>query len=140
MPRKPKLIPDPSLQPLRIPTGWTVGWNTFFDIDPKFRTYDQTSWHFTEDMLQIESRRLGVLVDLGWRPEFRARGSFRLVATRFFEDPEYGWTGDWDRPLRSLTTRSRRKVVATIENWLSWYSAHPPRPRRVKKQGGRLGP
>ena len=103
------------------------------DIDPNFRTYDQASWHFGEDMLQIENRMLGVLIDLGWFPAHRAKGSYRLVATRFFKDPEHGWTGDSDRPLRRLRTRSQRKVVATIEGWLHWYGDHPPRPRRAKK-------
>jgi hypothetical protein len=76
------------------------------------------SSHFSEDMLQIDNRCRGVVIDLGWLPEHRATGSYRLVATRLFEDPEYGWAGDWERPLRQLRTRSRRKVVATIENWL----------------------
>ena len=115
---------EPLFQPLRIPTGWNVSWNTFFEIDARFRSWDDTSWHFDEDMLQLVNRHRGVIVDLGWHPSYRSTGHFRLVAVPV--------GGDWDQPLRTLQTRSRRKVVTAIEAWLAWYSDHGQAPARKR--------
>jgi hypothetical protein len=112
----------PALQPLRIPSGWVVSYNSFREVDADFKTYDDTSWYFNEDMLQIEFRHGAVLIDLGWYPSARTRGHFVLKAVRLFPDMENPPYDPWRRPLKSLKTRSRRKVVMAIEEWLAWYS------------------
>jgi hypothetical protein len=42
------------LQPLRIPQNWKVNYNQFFDVEPKFKAFDDVSWGFGEDMLLLE--------------------------------------------------------------------------------------
>ena len=125
---------EPPLQPLRIPTGWVVEWNTFFDVEPRFKSWDDTSWNFNTDMLLLSNEHRGVSIALEWHPAFRASGAFRLEAVRHIHDPEHGISGDWEHPLKSVKTRSKRKAVTTVEAWLNWYSNHgvpPIRRRRV---------
>lgn len=135
MPRKsPPIKPDPPLQPLRIRSGWTVVFNTFFEVEPQFKSFDDTSWNFKEDMLLIDSEQHGVAIDLGWYPSFRASGSFGLVAVALKGDG-----ADWQHPLRRLHTRSKKKVAAAIESWQEWFENHPPRrPIRARKRGQSL--
>jgi hypothetical protein len=106
---------NPPLQPLRIPSGWNVEYNTFSELDPKFRMHDDASWNFGEDMLHITNRPIQLLVDLGWYPAHRSKGRYRLKLVRLLTDKD---GADWDHPLEDLRTRSRRRVVAKIEEWL----------------------
>jgi hypothetical protein len=125
---------EPPLQPLRIPTGWAVEWNTFFEAEPRFKSWDDTSWHFGRDMLLLSNDHRGVSIDLEWVPAHRASGRFVITAVRQFHDPEHGRSGDWDHPLKRMETRSKRKAVETVEAWLDWYSQQgvpPTRRRRV---------
>jgi hypothetical protein len=78
-------------------------------------------------MLLLQNKHRAVLIDLGWFPEHQASGRFRLTAMRLTEDGE---SGEWDRPLRRIRTRSKKKVVQTLEDWLEWYSNHLLPPRR----------
>jgi hypothetical protein len=110
--------------PLRVPSGWTVSYNTFRQVEPKFKTYDDVSWDFKEDMLVIENARYQVLLDLGWYPGHTSHGAFGLRAVRLLEEGG----GDWDKPLQILRTRSSKKVVLTIERWLAWYGDGNPAP------------
>jgi len=113
--------PSPPLQPLRIPTGWTVTFNDFYDIEPKFRSWDDVSWNFKEDMLQLVNDHTGIVIDLGWLRSHRSTGKFKLTAAK---------AGDPDGALRShlrlINSRSKTKIVDTIEAWLVHYSLDGP--------------
>ena len=101
------------LQPLRVPVGWLVEWNTFSEAQPTFETYDESSWEFSEDMLLLSNSGTGLVVSLGWRPGHRADGAFVLTAAR-----ARGATVDWDKPLKQLRCRSKERVIKALENWL----------------------
>src|SRR5438552_3666430 len=117
---------EPPLQPLRIPSGWEVSFNTFNEIEARFASYDETSWNFKEDMLLLSNPRLAIIIDIGWRPSFRATGRFYLKAVR---DLGHEQGGDWEKPLRQLRTQSRRKVVETLEKWLQYDWKREVRPK-----------
>ena len=119
MGRKTELL----LQPLRIPSGWTVNYNEFKEIEPEFETFDDRSGEFKEDILQLVHPRAGVIVDLGWYPQHQRRGRFTLLAVRINDDDQ---AGEWDRPLERMRTRSKQKVVRTIESWLVKFVMSPP--------------
>jgi hypothetical protein len=114
--------PDPPLQPLRIPTGWKVEWNTFLDVEPTFESGDHESMGFSEDLLQLSNKWSSVLLDLGWYPDCDPHGAFRLLAIRIYPNDEE-IRDSWDKPLRVLTSRSKTEVVQAIEDWL-WHFAH----------------
>jgi hypothetical protein len=124
---------DSPLQPLRIPTGWIVEWNSFFDVEPRFTSWDRTSMHFNTDMLLLSNEHRGVYISLDWFLPHRSSGAFYLRAVRQIQHPEYGRCGDWSRPLRRAKTRSKRKAVETIEAWLDWYSNHDVAASRGKR-------
>src|SRR5258705_2985476 len=126
-------LKDPPLQPLRIPSGWSVKWNKFYDVEPKFKSYDQLSWCFDEDMLYIINDWLQVAVDLGWYPSFKSPGSFGLVAVRLDEDASKPGASR-ESPLRKFRTRSKEKVVRTLERWMEWYANQKPTPTAKIRQ------
>jgi hypothetical protein len=115
--------PTPLLQPLRIPTGWEVEWNTFLEVEPIFEAGDDKSQGFGEDLLQVSNERNAVLLDLGWYPHCDPQGKYRLVAIRKFPDKEE-MRSSWDRPLRMLESSSKEEIVREIEDWLSHFAHH----------------
>jgi hypothetical protein len=100
------------LQPLRIPTGWKVAFNSgLYEIDPSSELI-ALSPHllFKQDMLQMTHDRFNRLLDLGWRPEgdFDA-GHYHL---RIYEGDFRG------KLLHEFVTKDRAALVAEIERLL----------------------
>lgn len=112
-------LSEPLLQPLRIPTGWHVAYNQFFDVDPDLsvEAYSGVWWDFKEDMLQLTHSHYRVLVDLGWYPEHQPEGSFKLVLIQLTDDKE-DMPEAWSHPIATYRSQSRQTIVATIEAWL----------------------
>lgn len=113
------------LQALRIPGGWEVVYNEFYELDPEFLGVEDSAWeYFTEDILCIAAKRQKkenkkekvntVVLDLGWYPEMGRNGEFALYAIQ---------NKNWETPLQTFRSRSRKKVVDRIESWLVKYSA-----------------
>ncbi len=110
-----------NMQPLRIPTGWTVLFNKLENIEPEELSNQDRTWLFTfnEDILylytktqrkrnnQIEEQKLGI--DLGWYPDGDPNGSFQLVAIL---------NDNWSFPLLQFSSRSKKDVVDMLEQWL----------------------
>jgi hypothetical protein len=112
-----------SLQPLRIPPGWQVEWNTFWELDPS----PETIAHFTgSSLLLLTNPRARYAIDLEWRPEEDVNGIYRLrlltaawiLTPTGRRDKRAPLRFDWDRPLCSVETRSRGEVVERIEAWM----------------------
>ncbi len=100
-------MPDPSVfMPLRIPTGWSVRWNGFFEAeDPRCTESEDLLW-----LNQIDASTgasTGSFIDLGWYGT-REEGTFRLVLLE----------GDWDHELNRFESRDRLAVVQELERWL----------------------
>lgn len=58
-----------------------------------------------EDMLQVEFAG-GLLLDVGWYPEFDAKGDFRINVIRNF---------DWDQPVLALTAHETAELVEKLD-------------------------
>lgn len=70
---------------------WKTGTVVFWDldaIDESRPPVDQTE-HLKEDLAQIEYPA-GIILDVGWYPEFAATGNFVVCVVQ---------QGEWDRPL-----------------------------------------
>lgn len=108
------------LQALRIPAGWSIGWNTFTEVDPQsIQNTTSDKWYeyeFDEDMFQATNTHLKLIIDLGWYPSYDPNGSFGLVLIRRHDTIES--QGIWDRPLKEIKTRDKSKIVTAIENWM----------------------
>lgn len=67
------------LQPLRIPSGWLVSYNKFYQVEPGDELGEDAWMWFSQDLLQLVNQRWGRLLDLGWYPDGDvANGSFRI--------------------------------------------------------------
>ena len=101
------------LQPLRIPTGWTVGYNDgLYEIDPSAETIrtEKGLQFFKEDMLQLKHAHFNRLLDVGWFPEGDLQhGEYGLVLH------EGDCTG---RKVHEFRTRDRQALVAEVERLL----------------------
>ncbi|MFC5530173.1 hypothetical protein [Cohnella yongneupensis] len=111
-----------SIMPLRIPAGYAITYNKFYDIDPIIDERDKdrlsNSYYFTEDILQIHTmvvidgnwvvpEKEKFIIDLGWYPECTSDGDYKLVVV----------DDHWNE-IRSLRSRDRLKIKDTLETWL----------------------
>jgi hypothetical protein len=104
---------DIPLQPLRIPSGWTVVFNQgFYEIDPlpNLIPPDKHGWFFDQDMLQMEDTHYNRLLDVGWYPSGDLQhGEYALHLH------EKDWHG---RLLHEFRTRDRLTLVTEVERIL----------------------
>ena len=96
-----------ALQPLRIPGGWNVSYNTWCEVDVDAEGLDAFEF-FQQDLLQVKNKRFNILLDVGWYGDYPV-GAFRAVVHR----------GDFQGPeLASFTSPKRLEVVSMVEQWL----------------------
>lgn len=103
------------LVPLRIPTGWVVGFNRFVDLDPDDLDPDEADAHLSQDLLWIEQVGFGEpgwrrfegrwTMDVGWYPDADVTGTYRLVVL----------PGTWDDPTATFEGRDWRAVAAAMD-------------------------
>jgi hypothetical protein len=109
------LLKDISLQSLKIPTGWTVTWNQFYDIEPISNIYcdglpDGDVWElFLQDLLQLKQINKSIILDLGWIPEANPEGSYHLQIIA---------NEDWSTPILVYRSKNKIEVVEKINNLL----------------------
>src|SRR5262245_28254672 len=65
------------LQPLRIPAGWFVRWNTLFEVDPTEVNVRRGYFGGSSLFLAIHERRR-LSIDVEWRPEDDVTGEHHL--------------------------------------------------------------
>jgi hypothetical protein len=110
---------EPPLQPLRIPTGWTMAWNDFVELNPDPSAAPESDhWlYFHQDLLLLKNEQRSLLIDVGWYPDGNPTGKFRAVLLQHYEDIEM-MRRSWDTPIKSAVSPSRQEIVAIIEQWL----------------------
>ncbi len=86
---------------LRVPSGWYVEHNVFYD--------SSEASDLVEDLLLATHRNYGFSLMLGWLPAGDAAGAFRLVLAR---------TTSAD-PLRVFVTTEAGEVVDCINRWFA---------------------
>ena len=116
------LIP---LMPLRIPAGFAVCYNGFHYVDPVESDDNDgflDNWGlFTEDILQIAKMDIKkgdwnipkehLLIDLGWYPDGRIDGRYKLILAVVREDHS------WDT-IKEKESKDRFEIRDTIEQWM----------------------
>jgi hypothetical protein len=116
---------DLRLQPLRVPAGWLIDWNTLYEVDPSEGPLD--GGYFGGSSLFLAShmhRRF--LIDVGWQPEDDPRGCYRMlvVYAPWDRTPKgrrkkvEGLGFDWANPVHEFQTRFRPELVKELEAWL----------------------
>ena len=98
--------------PLRIPSGWMVTQNHFYDIVPsEVLNEGRLDYPFVQDVLQLHNQHLRMTLDLGWYPDGDPNGSFRLVLIQWDEQPNHN-----EMPKQSITQmRNGIKYRYTLE-------------------------
>lgn len=112
-------------QPLRVPVGWRVDWNTLYELDPTEENVRRGFFGGSSLFLATNSGRR-FCIDVEWRPEDDPTGCYRLLV--LYAPWPRGESGrrrkdeplafDWVAPLHEFTTRTRAELVAELEKWL----------------------
>jgi hypothetical protein len=113
---RPVVTANPSRQPFRIRGGWCVDHNELRELDPSQMDPGDELWCFLiEDLAQFRESNHDVVLDVGWCPDSRPEGKFRVVLIR---------NKNWEHPLRKYETRSLPDLVRVVEEWLALPPIH----------------
>jgi hypothetical protein len=105
------------LQPLRIPMGWNIAYNNWFECDASDSDSDD---HLVEDLYQIYHEKLDLLLDVGWYGSV-ADGQFGAILL------QHDFRGE---ELATFNSRNRQEIVSVVEEWLQ----NPVEPTSGNKQ------
>lgn len=125
-----------NLQPLKIPSGWSVEWNLLTDTDPT----EDTIQEFTgSSLLLLNSPTRLKAIDVSWRPEGDINGAFLLQV--IYLQPRFNpktnimeYEGLWETPEVEFTTNSRNVLVEKINQLLFTINPYTD-PRILLKPG-----
>jgi len=110
-----------SLQPLIIPSGWKIKYNSLFEIEPSKNFVLEngpegfTIWdiYFKQDLYQAENERRGILIDVGWYPENDPEGYYNIsVVKSHYENKRIKY--DWEHPLEEIQVKELKKLTNTL--------------------------
>lgn len=113
----------PRLQPLRVPAGWLIQWNT---LDERDDTADPTEAYGGSSVFLATNEARRFRIDVEWQPEFDPEGSFRMrVEYAPWERTERGARRS-DLPLHfreaelihEFETPSQAELVRELDAWL----------------------
>lgn len=108
-------------QPLRIPPGWRIDWNTLFEVDPTEDTA-RAGFFGGSSLFAASNEHLRLSVDLEWRPEDDPAGEYLLSVMYVpWERTENGRRRKGElnyrnaRLVHSFRTRVRAELVTELE-------------------------
>jgi len=109
-----------NLQPLKIPSGWSVEWNLLTDTDP---TKDTIHEFAGSSLLLINSPTRLKAIDVSWQPEGDINGAYQLQVINLL--PKFNnktntieYEGIWETPELEFSTRNRLELVNKINHLL----------------------
>lgn len=115
-----------ALQPLRIPAGWHIDWNTLFDLDPTEENVRHGYFGGSSLFFAIHAHRR-FQIDLEWRPEDDPAGSYQLrveyapwLRTERGRRRDKGEFPDFtgSEVVHQFQTLDRSEIVRELEAWL----------------------
>jgi hypothetical protein len=119
-PRSPAYL---GLQPLRLPAGWTIGWNTLYASSRAEKGDFGGSSLFNATH---SARRFNI--DVAFAPEFDPAGEFRLAVMyqpwprtprgRRARDVPFRFDADAET-VHSFATQSWPELIAELEEWIA---------------------
>ncbi|MGW3498015.1 hypothetical protein [Streptomyces sp. NPDC001020] len=101
------------IQPLRVPAGWTMGWNGLYEVDPGPDTID---WLYGSVLISADHAGTGLSFDTRWEPEGDPQGYY-VVDFLCLDRRRDGGVGAGVL-LGTWTTRSRPALVAALEEFM----------------------
>lgn len=111
---------EPGLQPLRIPAGWNVEWNLFYEVDISKETLTYLD---SSSLIHLNNYSLMRAINLDFRPENDINGYFylRVINLTAVENPktkEINYDGDWENLHFEFRSKNRLEIVKQIERLL----------------------
>jgi hypothetical protein len=117
------------LQPLRIPNGWRIVWNTLFEEDPTEPANANGYYFGGTNLFHATHERRRRAIDIEWRTEEGRPtvGRYRMRVLPMAEaDPSspprrrsvVELEARWREPLADFQIVSRLELVAVLEMWL----------------------
>lgn len=124
------------LQPLRIPQGWEVRYNQFYEIDPG---PEHMHYFDSPTLLTLHHSSANLLLDMSWRPEHDPQGQFQLRAYPCIQVVDShtkiaGTETFWDETLLEFFTKDRKVLVEKVEWYLNAFKPYHD-PRILKETG-----
>ena len=96
-----------NIHPLRIPEGWVVRYNNFWEINPKTLDSDDERWFlFTDSLLLLYHEKSAITLDLGWTLDLSPKGNYQVFIVK---EP------DWEHPMKEFSSDDVEKVIEFIE-------------------------
>jgi len=115
-------VSSSDLQPLKIPSGWSVEWNLLTETDPAEDNIHEFSG---SSLLLLNSPLRLKAIDVSWRPEGDINGAYQLQVICLL--PKFNaktnnmeYEGIWETPELEFSTKDRLELVAKI-NHLMFY-------------------
>lgn len=109
-----------NLQPLKIPSGWSVDWNLLTDTDP---TEDNIHEFTGSSLLLISSHTRLKAIDVSWQPEGDINGAYLLQVIYLL--PKFNtktntldYEGVWENPELEFSTQNRLELVDKLNHLL----------------------
>ena len=110
------------LQPLRIPAGWQVSWNTLFELEPTEENV-RRGFFGGSSLFSAINEQSRLWVDIEWRPEDDPAGEYRLKVEYAPWGRSKGGRRRKDEPLDfrnarvvyEYQTRARAELVRELE-------------------------
>jgi len=123
-------------QPLRIPSGWTIEWNTFMESDPH---PDNMSDFSGSSLLHAFNEHVKRSINLEWRPEEDVDGEFILRVINLQEEfnphtNKVDLIGIWETPHYEFRSKNRLETVNEIERLMIQLKSYAD-PRILKSPG-----
>ncbi|NHN24849.1 hypothetical protein FIA58_004085 [Flavobacterium jejuense] len=124
-----------NLQPLKIPSGWTVAWNLFTQTDSTVTTIHE----FSGSLLLLNSPTRLKAIEVEWKPEGDLNGAYHLqvicLLPRFnSKTNEMEYEGLWETPELEFATNKRLELVDKINELLFYLK--PYKDSRIVLQPG----
>ncbi|CAM3956321.1 hypothetical protein VA7868_01063 [Vibrio aerogenes CECT 7868] len=112
------------LVPLKVPAGWEVKWNHFYDIRAEDQRLEDglIDYPFCEDMLYMTHQGRMRAIDLGWYPECDPEGAYHLILLQgHLEIPEF------THQVKQSVTRKigGQSLVYRLEKQIIYDFEHP---------------
>ena len=124
------------LQPLKIPSGWSVAWNLLTETDPTEANIHEFSG---SSLLLLNSPIRLKAIDVSWRPEGDINGAFQLQVICLL--PKFNaksntmeYEGIWETPELEFQTKDRLALVEKINHLL--FSLQPYTDNRMMLKPG----
>jgi hypothetical protein len=108
---------DISMQTLRVPAGWKICKNIFYDVqpDPELKiegmTNDEVWFLFEQELLFAEFENPRWILDMGWTPDCDPSGEFHLRLVK--EDYRT------NEPIAICKTKDKNEIVEAINQTMA---------------------